>query len=718
MADSIQKFRRLYSPRRGATVWFIRKEGQKPLIFVKGYRPRKGGILDFNGLDFVPPNAELVGGLRLPTTVVRGLLELPPKSIHELSGALRFPDTTVSGLVSAYRLHTLAGRVRLNKPRVSGELHLEAPFLMVGEIALTNQVTVSGNIEYDPDLFRGVTGSLHLPYGKAGTRLTAVSGLFARTAKVKRFYLVGYTVSTKLGSDTSSPYSATDKFRVTRIGLSDTAKPLRSEAIPLLYNEAIRMRVRATTVFNHALPVIRMAVRDDYSDMLRKRRSLHFSFNRADKFGYDHVFSYNGSTTSVHRMYRAPWNIADKLRVTKFRKPSHPTPKPPQFEVGAGNDLTFCKLYNPRRKMKKNYIYFGLLRCKRPMDIESGESYIMLNEVTVTLLNTGEILDPTQATMDTDGSSWCAAMSMSLSEADVKKLRAVSGDMALIEISVASDKFVFMFESATRSRTFGSDSFSVKGRNVTALLDSPHSETISYTNTVATSAYEIARQIVAQAVGDSVSVVWEDLIDTISWQVPAYAFTVAGKTPIQALKELVEPIGGIVVSHPSLPRLVIRKAYRKPFWNLEDSEHDYTLPESMMVSEGVSDDPIAAKNAVFVVDTLSGDYSKVYRLGSSGNALAASISSSLYSTDQLRREAGLRTLIESNPSTEYSYSFFKPTAVHHMQPYDRLHIVGEETHHWGYLDKVSLGFTVNNDTTNVVYSVSLKSYTGVQVNEE
>lgn len=717
MTDSKLKFRRLYLPRRGAAVYFSVERGQKPLIFVKGYKPFRGGILDFNGKEFVPPDSVLEGSIRFSTLELSGSLVLPPKSVHELEGVVEFAGLNTSGSVDFTRLYKLRGDLQLPTLGLSGAVTIEAPFSVEGALALPTIQTVQGEFSYDPDLFRGVTGSLTVPYTKAVTKLNTSRALFSGATKLKGFFIVGFSPSAKFGADVDSPYSVTDKTRTTRQVWGVQAIPLRSEDLEAKYSEAVRIRSKVEVVSNYALSVIRLNVKDGYSDMIRKRRALAYSFNRADKLGHDHEFKYNGLTLRMHRMYRVTWGMADKIRVGKFRKPNHPLPAPPTIKPSKDNQINFCKPYNPSRKMRKNILYFGLLRCKRPMEIGDGDFYVMLNEVTVTLLNTGEELNPTQASIDTDGASWCAAMSMVLKEEDVSKLRAVKESVVQIGITVGGDSFVFMFESATRSRTFGSDSFTIKGRNVTALLDAPHCDTINYTNTVETSAYEIVRQIVFQAVGDGLEAQWEDLIDLASWTVPAYAFSTVGKTPIQAIKDLIEPVGGIVVSHPSLPRIVIRKAYRKPFWNLEDSEHDYVLPESLMVSEGVSDDPLVAKNAVFVVDSKTGDYSKVYRLGTAGNALSTTLTSDLYSSDQIRREAGVKTLIESNPSTEYSYSFFKPSEVHHIQPYDRLGVVGESSEHWGYLNKVSLGISVSQDVTHVVYSVSMKTYTGVQPRE-
>ena len=149
-------------------------------------------------------------------------------------------------------------------------------------------------------------------------------------------------------------------------------------------------------------------------------------------------------------------------------------------------------------------------------------------------------------------------MSATIEAKDLPNVIRLEDEIPLLEFTVNGDVYRFILEEISRARQWGSmEAYTLTGRSISALLSSPMSDPITFTNATEVSAVQLVKQIAADAVGNAVSVHWENVVSDIGWVLPANAVSISGKSPIEAIAEIVKPVGAVVFSHPSQPVIVI-----------------------------------------------------------------------------------------------------------------------------------------------------------------
>ena len=139
--------------------------------------------------------------------------------------------------------------------------------------------------------------------------------------------------------------------------------------------------------------------------------------------------------------------------------------------------------------------------------------------------------------------------------------------------------------------------------------------------------------MVADTVGDTLTVVWEDLVSDIGWVLAPESVSVSNQSVIKTIASIIEPVGGMVFTHPSQPVLVIKKVYPYAHWE-NPTVINHTLAEDIVTDEGTSWERTQSKNGVYVTDPTTGNTVKVLRRGTAGESLAEEINSPIVSSHQ------------------------------------------------------------------------------------
>lgn len=366
-----------------------------------------------------------------------------------------------------------------------------------------------------------------------------------------------------------------------------------------LFDETLKLRINRVT---------------DWHEMIRKRRTVTYVHEVAHVFEKHFTFEWDKGLELVTTDDLA-W---EKAKAIHYRKhPIQPWPKPelPKYE-GTG-DLNFVCLCH-EVDAHNVILNFGVDDCIPA--IPNQNWWYILNSLSVTRLdNDAEIL-VYDGSYRSDRSSWAWSYSLTVPHTEIAKLEPINGQPVILKIIVNGHEHHMLLENRTRSRNFGSITYTLTGRSQTALLDAPYAPLRSFLQENERTSVQLAQAELDRVFSDTV-LNWQ-LIDDLGWIVANNSLSYSNLAPIAAIKLIAESGGGFVYSEKGSNTLSIKPLYKKTFWDaLTVDDYDRLVPESLVTSQSTDYELYPDYNGITLTNDRTGKQGQVKRTGTAADVL-------------------------------------------------------------------------------------------------
>ena len=263
--------------------------------------------------------------------------------------------------------------------------------------------------------------------------------------------------------------------------------------------------------------------------------------------------------------------------------------------------------------------------------------YCVQNSFSLIRADTSAVLDALSfsATLDADSFTWRFSATV-----PGEQLSDVLGSSDPLELlaTLNGEPIALVAESISRTRTFGRSSIAVTGRGLAAWLASPYSPIITRTNTEIRTAQQCANDAITE---NGVPLPgWAIDWGITDWNVTAGAWSHKGSY-IDAILRIAEAGGGYVQPHDTQKTLKILPYYPVAPWHWGTASLDFSLPESVVTTEGIRWIDKPAYNAVYISGGL---LHRVKIDGTAGDVLAPTVVDPLATAEEMTRQRGLRVL--------------------------------------------------------------------------
>jgi hypothetical protein len=266
-------------------------------------------------------------------------------------------------------------------------------------------------------------------------------------------------------------------------------------------------------------------------------------------------------------------------------------------------------------------IHFDSIPCPEAgvgLIIPIRRLYMILNQISMKVVGSNEPIQLFSCSLSTDQNSWAWSMQANIAAKHLYLVEPTPSGPVEVQININGVKWNFLVESYDRRRTFGDTQVTLKGRSITAELDAPYAPVRNYASDQSYYSKQLVEAELAlmpgtwaldwPTAGDPVvSRRWEaDDGLNLGWQVPQGVHTYSGKTPMQAINELIGSVGGYVQSHNELPKLIVSSSYPVPPWDWATTSAELSIPKSIILADSLQWMEKPAYNRVYVTGEREG----------------------------------------------------------------------------------------------------------------
>ena len=366
----------------------------------------------------------------------------------------------------------------------------------------------------------------------------------------------------------------------------------------------------------------------DWEELVRKRRNFTYSHQVAHVFEKHFTFEWDKGLELITTSSIA-W---DKAKAIHYRKhPVQPWPQPELPEYIGSTDLNFnclCTGPDPHNLI----LNFGADDCIPGLPPKSW--WYIVNELSVSRLDNGQNILVYDGSYSTDRSRWCWSYSLTVPATEIPKLEPINGQPVILRVMVNGTEHHMLLENRSRSRRFAEITYTLSGRSQSALLDAPYAPTRSFTQENERTARQLC-QAELDRVNSSTTLQWE-LIDELSWIVPAGSLSYSNMTPIAVIKMIAESAGGFVYSEKGSNTITVKPKYKKTFWDsITVEEYDRLIPESLVTEQSTDYEPYPDYNGITLTNDRSGLSGQIKRTGTAGDTLLETANSPLFTVESM-----------------------------------------------------------------------------------
>lgn len=218
------------------------------------------------------------------------------------------------------------------------------------------------------------------------------------------------------------------------------------------------------------------------------------------------------------------------------------------------------------------------------------------------------------------------------------KIDADRARLELLKFTVNGYVFYGYIETFSKREVFGGVTWSGTGRSRAAELTANYVLPISYTNASSRSFVGILSDLLSNT-GWTV-----ELVGVPDFAVPARAFSITGKAPIDSIADAVGQLGLMILSDDNAKKIKVVPQFPTTPWLMAGAIPDLVVHDAVILENTVSDDLRPLCDCIFVRGEQVGVSAKVKRNGMAGNRPAADITASLIIDVQAARMAGTAAL--------------------------------------------------------------------------
>ena len=447
-----------------------------------------------------------------------------------------------------------------------------------------------------------------------------------------------------------------------------------------VWQENKRLAKTRTSVFEEGNK-LRINRTFDWVDLVRKRKTFTYSHQVAHVFEKHFTFEWDLGLELITTSSIA-W---DKAKAIHYRKhPVQPWPQPELPEYIGSTDLNFnclCTEPDPHNLI----LNFGADDCIPGLPPKNW--WYIVNELSVSRLDNGQNILVYDGSYSTDRSRWCWSYSLSVPASEIPKLEPINGQPVILRVMVNGTEHHMLLENRSRSRRFAETTYTLNGRSQSALLDAPYAPTRSFTQENERTARQLC-QAELDRVNSSTTLQWE-LIDELSWIVPAGSLSYSSMTPIAVIKMIAESAGGFVYSEKGSDTITIKPKYKKTFWDsITVEEYDRLIPESLVTEQSTDYEPYPDYNGITLTNDRTGLTGQVKRTGTAADMLLETANSPLFTVESMG-SYGKSALAKAGMVETHNLVMPIGPDVSECAPGD---LVAFNAEWWGIIDGVNVSF--------------------------
>lgn len=265
-------------------------------------------------------------------------------------------------------------------------------------------------------------------------------------------------------------------------------------------------------------------------------------------------------------------------------------------------------------------------------------AYIIMNSMQLIRVSDGAPIAAASIDVTADLDSWSWELTAKLrSRAALDLVAPGTGAPVAVQATINGYTFVALVEGWTESRRHGYSEWTIRGRSQSATLADPYAAAVSYEETLAYNAHQLADN-------EMPPTGWTLTWQTVDWLVPAGAYSYRDLTTMGALQQIAGSVGAVVQSHQSAATLIITPRYKLSPWNWAAAVPDVALTEDIIQSINSEWRPQPAYNGVYVSGTTQGVIVLVKRTGTAGDVQASMITDPLITHVDAGTERGRNIL--------------------------------------------------------------------------
>ncbi|MEM5503722.1 hypothetical protein WNY81_02580 [Shewanella frigidimarina] len=327
--------------------------------------------------------------------------------------------------------------------------------------------------------------------------------------------------------------------------------------------------------------------------------------------------------------------------------------RPPKGKVTIRFSEPWANSSNPlqlRFTASANYCYFddggGLvdanpslpsLDFETPIEPQLRRYYLMQPTITCVRVSDDVPIVISNISISRSRGQWASSVSIDFSS----RIDASRADNQLLKVGINGYEFFALVEQTSVSKVFGNETYRGTGRSRSAELATPYVLPISYTNATARSFAGLLTDML-QFTGWTIA-----LNGIVDFNVPAGAFSVGNKSPIDAVQEAVAQLGCMLLSNDEIKALTVVPRWPTVPWLMDGVTPDLTVHDAVITSYSESKEISTECNVVWLRGEQQGISAKVKRAGTAGNIAADDISAQLIVDNQAARTAGTNALADT-----------------------------------------------------------------------
>lgn len=407
-----------------------------------------------------------------------------------------------------------------------------------------------------------------------------------------------------------------------------------------------------------------------------------------------------------------PWNEGRHLRPGREVSPQPPVTPP----FIPSHTLNFICKYKPVPPLEV-MLNFGLHPCpEKGLEIVARKVYFIVNTISLKRVSDNEPIEILGASVGIDKSSWAWSFSGSLPYTELEKVEPSASGPVEVELEINSIKWRFLVEEYDENKQFAKTAISIRGRSLTAYLDSPYAPTRSFIqNNQLTSRQFAEAELTRPGLITGFDFDWM-FPDELGWDMPAGTWSYNNLTPLEVINQIVQGAGGYVNSHRLNKTLIVRPEYPVPFWEWGLETPDLVLPKTLIRSQNLRWAEKPLYNGVYVTGENTGVTALVRKSGTIGDFQAPSFTGAMISSNLAARLKGISILSAGGKQATVGLELPMEQSVGLLTPGMLIEVTnggyGTEAAWRGLIRSTSIEARRTNQSLTVSQSVDLERHYG------
>lgn len=404
--------------------------------------------------------------------------------------------------------------------------------------------------------------------------------------------------------------------------------PLRTEACAV-WEPGKRLRTKISAPWQDTQPVHTGAC-IGWIDLLRTERPIQCGIYQEAALLTHHWHSGYTHARRAWREYCWAWEQG-ALRegwggAIVFPEPVEPTPDPCRLVGQADLTLRQC-IDQPGSRTR----YIPALRV-----------YFVSNDIHLIRVSDSLELPALSLSLSIDNDNWGWQFQAELPANQLANIQSAAGPIE-VKAQVNTYSWRFLVEQIRRSRSFGKSRISLSGRSLAARLDAPYVGPVNRKNTIDLNATQVLDDLLKE---NGVSIGWTVDWQLTDWLISAGAWSHAG-TYLAGVKKVAEAAGAVIQADRSGQTLHLLSRYPTAPWDWSTAGPAYSVPETIITTEGIEWLEKPTYNAVYVSGESLGVLGHVVRTGTAGDLAAQMVTHPMITAEAAARQRGVAILADT-----------------------------------------------------------------------